>query len=96
MAHIYRLLAPAILSTHGSDEQQQQSAAELGQGEGAPFPIEASVEEDGVVSQSLDTEDTGGDLGAELSDRCADILTLMACRVCDPEVRERRGVAQYT
>eukprot|EP00967_Tisochrysis_lutea_P076359 scaffold103301_cov13-Tisochrysis_lutea.AAC.1 len=26
----------------------------------------------------------------ELSGRCADMLTLMACRVCDPEVRGKK------
>ena len=104
MAHIYRLLAPAMLTAFrpaSQDQQQQQQqqpqgAEETGNlGEGGEGVLEGGdvgggdeEEEDGITSQDWEgeglVEEEERALG--LSGRCADMLTLMACRVCDPEV----------
>ncbi|KAF5831966.1 hypothetical protein DUNSADRAFT_12330 [Dunaliella salina] len=90
VAHIYRLLAPAMLSAHEStpqsQQEQQQQQTMTTTTRGLDNSDDEGDEEGGFSSQSTDGGTSSGEKEQGLSGRCADMLTLMACRVCDPEV----------
>lgn len=99
VAGLYRLLAPAL--QHQQHAGVSQAAA---QGSGQPRAGEGGQEggeAEGLAGgdDGVDEEEAGGQggLGGQapvgLSGRCADMMALMACRVCDPEVRRARRCA---